>query len=322
MKRIKRTGIGVGAIVSVFLLGPRVSVNTTLVPKSLPENLDSYLDESESAYVDVIDGCEKQILWYGEPEAQAEFSVIYMHGFPSSRQDTAPLAELIGKELSANVFATRLTGHCRTDLDAMEEATVNAWLHDADEALQIGSRIGRKTIVLTFSTSGTIASWLLSTRDYQGVYALAMMSPNFGLADPKAAVLGFPWGVHLAEGILAFMPKKVAANEQQERYWTLDYPASANGAMYALVELAQDADFTSLRTPTCVLYSPDDSVIDPRAVEETFQRIGARQKKLIQITNSGAKTQHVLAGDILSPHFTDDVLAQIASFVTSIETSK
>ena len=42
----------------------------------------------------------------------------------------------------------------------MSEGRVNAWLNGTVEAFEIGTRLGRKVIMLGVSTGGTAVTWL------------------------------------------------------------------------------------------------------------------------------------------------------------------
>jgi len=98
----------------VFLLGPRVAIETNLQPVSLPDDLDAYLASSEAAYDDIVPGTEKKIIWAGEAGEKTPLSIVYLHGFSATRQETAPLAEELAAELGANLYYDHFTGHGRS----------------------------------------------------------------------------------------------------------------------------------------------------------------------------------------------------------------
>ena len=58
---------------------------------------------------------------------QTELALVYLHGFSASRQETAPLSEDLARQLGANLFVTRLSGHGRSP-QAMGEPSVRDWL--------------------------------------------------------------------------------------------------------------------------------------------------------------------------------------------------
>ena len=132
----------------VFLLTPSRLVNSAVVP-TLPDDLDAYLATSEAAAATqfpIIPNTEKRIRWQS-PGQQTEWAIIYLHGFSATRQEISPTTELIADALGANLFETRLAGHGRT-AGVMEEMRAEDWLDDATEALAIGARIGKRTILI------------------------------------------------------------------------------------------------------------------------------------------------------------------------------
>ncbi len=81
----------------------------------LPGNLDDWLTIHEQSVAErfgLVPGTEKRITWFAEGERTA-WSVVYLHGFSATRQETAPLSTLVAQALGANLFETRLSGHGR-----------------------------------------------------------------------------------------------------------------------------------------------------------------------------------------------------------------
>jgi len=108
-----------------FLSGPRVAIDTTLQPVTLPADLDQYLTAAEARFSDITPGTEKTIVWAGEVGRRTPLSIVYLHGFSATRQETVPLPAQVAARLQANLFATRFTGHGRSGA-AMLEGSVNA----------------------------------------------------------------------------------------------------------------------------------------------------------------------------------------------------
>lgn len=310
-------GLGIGLLVLgvIFLAGPRVKINTKLAPIHLPENLDRYLETEEGAFGDIIPGTEKTIVWAGETGAATPLSVIYLHGFSASRQETAPLSETLASRLGANLFLTRFTGHGRSG-DAMMDGTVHAWLQDTMEAMEIGRRIGEKVIIIGVSTGGTAATWLATQSVAKQIAAVILISPNFGVAEGrKSRILLWPWGGLLAELIMGRERTWDGLNDAHNRYWTHRYPTRALIPMMGLVRLVELSDLSTIKTPTLVIYSPKDRVVRPAAIQDTFARIGTPGKRLVPFLGAEDPNQHVLAGDILSPGATKRIVDLIVDFV-------
>jgi pimeloyl-ACP methyl ester carboxylesterase len=88
--------------------------------------------------------------------------------------------------------------------------------------------------------------------------------------------------------------------------------------MMAAVDLARRQPLEAWGTPVLMLLSPRDRVIDTCAARRAFERIGASQKRLIEITNSSDVMQHVIAGRILSPGNTAEMARSIIEWVGTL----
>ncbi|WP_169720127.1 alpha/beta hydrolase [Aliagarivorans taiwanensis] len=301
-------------LIAAVLLGPRVDLATTSSRPALPVDLATHIAESEGRYHDIVAGTEKYLHWHGESHAQPPLSVVYLYGFSASRQETAPLSENLAKQLAANLFATRFTGHGREHPDAMSESSVQRWLEDGYEALAIGEAIGEGVVLLGVSTGATIATWL-ATQAPEQLAALVLISPNFGPADPGARALLWPWGEQLAKLATGERRSWQAQNALQHRYWTTSYPTESLLPMMGLVELITPELLASVEVPVLVIYSPLDQVVDPQATERAFQQLGSPIKQLTAYTDARDPGQHVLAGRVLSPDSTEAVEQIIEQFL-------
>ena len=299
-KKFFLPGLLMALLMVLFLIGPRVDLDSTIYPVALPQDLDSYLAQKESAFDDIVPGTEKKIVWAHGPGEQTPLSLVYVHGFSASSQDTAPLAEMIASRLEANLFTVRLTGHGRGG-KAMLDGSVNAWVNDMQEGMAIGKRLGRQVVLMGISTGGTLAVWQSAQEDQGKIAGLILLSPNFGPADRRTIILNWPWGGQLAELLVGKNRSWQPVNERHGRYWTSSYPVRALLPMMGMVKLVNTLDLQRVKAPTLLLYSPKDKTVDVAAVVAAFQGFGAEHKKLVAWTRGEDPDQHVLAGDILSP---------------------
>jgi len=257
----------------------------------------------------------KQIIWAGEPGSQTPLSVVYLHGFSASQQEVRPLPELVASGLGANLFFTRLTGHGR-DGSAMAEASAGDWIEDTAEAMAIGRRLGQRVLVLATSTGGTLAAIAASDAALrQDLAGIAMISPNFEIANPSAKLLTLPaarhWVPIVAGEERSFEPR----NAEQEKYWTTRYPVVSVLALAALVKHARTLDFTATSTPALITFSDADKVVNPSATREVATQWGGPLKLLeLDPGPDDDPYAHVLAGDIISPGLTSTVALEILTW--------
>ena len=297
------------------MLGPRLNTDVKLKNIDLPDDLDIYLSESESSYNDIKENTEKKIIWADENDkSQSKISLVYVHGFSASRHEVSPLLENISQKLSANIYFTRLTGHARSN-DAMGEITLNAMLNDIVEALEIGKRIGEKVILVGNSTGSTLITWLIEYKNIDQIAGVVLLSPNYGLKDPKSVLLTLPWAKHFLPVFEGKTYSFVPDNEIQKNYWTYEYPIQALFPMMALVKLTNELAFEKINVPVLMMYSKEDGVVDIVKIKEVFGRFSSVEKRLVDVENVQGKQKHVLAGDVLSSSTTGFVSDEIYQFL-------
>jgi esterase/lipase len=284
-------------------------------PPNPPATVEERIAAREHREPGITPGAERRVRWIEGKPSRSRISLVYLHGYSATRQEVYPLAEEVADALGANLFETRLTGHGR-GAKAMLEGTTAAWEADAREALDIGRSIGEKVAVLSTSTGGTLSTWLASTAGDDSLAALVMISPNFAPADKALYLLDWPVVGPL---LLTWFGKEERSwqplNEPQSRYWSWHYPWPALVELARLMKQVERVDKALITTPTLMIYSPRDQVIDPSAVQEAFAAWGASQKQLLAYEHSSDPSQHVLAGDIVSPGSTAELAAIISEFL-------
>lgn len=309
---------GLAAIGGAMALGPRVRVRESLEAPVLPSDLDAYLAGAESQHPDITPETEKKIIWAGVPGARTSLSVVYLHGFTATRQETAPLSDIVARELGANLFYTRLTGH---GLPGKELAKAHAddWLADTVEAVAIGERIGERVVLMGTSTGGTLATWAAAREDLsRSLAALVLLSPNFGPANRFADLLLLPWGRHIAQTVLGIEQQWQPYNDRHGQYWTSRYPTRALLPMMGLVRHVRNLPLEQVNTPVLMGYSRDDVVVDVEKALKFVMRFRSPLKEILDLGDINDRSDHVLAGDILAPHNTELLADRIVDFVRSV----
>jgi len=314
MKKPHLLGIGLALIVTLGLLGPRVNMDISLDKVTLPNNLDLYLSESESRFDDITEGTEKVIIWAGTPGEKTAISIVSVHGFSATRQELSPLADTVAKSLNANLFYTRLTGHGR-GADGMVDGSVNGWANDANEAMEIGRKLGDKVILIGTSTGSTLATWLALQPTNTDLATMILLSPNFYSADSNMSMVLWPWGQLIAETLIGKVRHWESDNPLHEKYWANDYATSSILPLMGLVKMVNDADIENINTPTLMVYSSKDKAISVSAIPETFSRLGSEQKELVEFNATDDPDFHALAGDLLSPSSTEILADNIVTFI-------
>ena len=309
----------------ILLAGPRTCVREPDVAAVLAEvprelgAIPTWLAQREER-AGVRDSAVAKRVRFANPSAPARtaWSVVYLHGFSATRQETAPVSEQVAQALDANLFETRLKGHGLPG-DSLGGVTAQDWLTDAVEAMEVARRLGDSVLVIGTSTGGTLGVWLatLPADERKGLAALALISPNFGPKDEKAGLLTLPW----ANVILPrFIPQRewTARNDEQRRFWTVKYPSTALFPMQALVEDVRGRSLTGYNVPTLVIYHEGDSVVDASRTKRWLEALAletlAPVEQVLVVPTEG-EDGHVIAGRIVSPSQTNMVRDRIVGFV-------
>ena len=310
------------AAILVFLAGPRnaLSPNTPAARAQAPQDIgqvEAWLRQSEATFPGLKPNNEKRIVWASTPGQRTPWSVVYIHGFSSSRLETAPLTDMVAKTLGANVFYTRLTGHGLPG-SAMGDATAQDWLADAEEALHIGQTLGERVLIISCSTGSTLATWLEVNGQNAHVGGQVFISPNFGPKDKRADLINGPWGEQLTLAIQGDTRGGPAESPAEDAAWTNQYPTRALFPMMALVKGVRESHLEAFRSPALVLYSEQDQTVEPEQTKKAFARFGSAIKRLEVVDYSESKNQHVLAGDVKAPKATARMAQTIARWVQTL----
>ena len=285
----------------------------------LPDDLDSYLMDSESVFDDIVAGAEKKIIWVDSTKQKTPLSIVYLHGFSATRQETAPLSDSLARRWGANLYYARLAGHGRGD-DAMGEPTVDDWFADTAEAIEIGRRIGERVVVIGTSTGGTLATWLAAQDEHEESLAgVVLISPNYWPRATGVGLLLWPYGALIGKAVQGEYVEWEPQNEGHGTYWTNRYPVSAAVEMMRLVSYVNDIDLNTVDVPVLVIYSPNDGVVDPTYITAAYDEFGASSKQIIPVEQAESHNNHVLAGEILSPGDTGRLIQYIDTFFKDLQ---
>lgn len=282
------------------------------------EKLSLVIAQSEQKYSDIVKGSEKHIRWYQNNAKRTALSLVYIHGFSASRQELSPVTERLADQLGANVFYTRLAGHGRSD-DAMAQATTDAWKKDIEDAYNIGRIIGRDVIIISTSTGGTLATWLLAQPDTDQPLANIMVSPNFAIQNNSAWLLKSSWGMSLAKWIKGDYQSFTPISPAHAKYWTERYPLEAVQPMLELLDEVDELDKSPIATQQLIVYSPDDKVIDVTKITQVSKQFTNSTTQLIPFSHSKDPYQHVLAGIACSPESTDHMIELLANYINTLQ---
>lgn len=278
-------------------------------------DLDRTLAAAEKRCGPIRAGAAKGIVWHDPARrAPTDLALVYIHGFSASRGEIAPVCDRMARQLRANLFYTRLTGHGK-DGAAMARATTGEWLADARRAVEVGRRLGRRVVVFGTSTGGTLAVWAAAQPDLAPhIAALVLMSPNLGPRHPLASLLQY----RAMQACFLRMRERwrsmPAANPGHAAVWTLRYPWSAVFPMLRLVRQVRRIDPGRLRLPVLLFYHRGDEVVRVSRMRRFYRRLGGVRRRF-RVRHTRHPGRHILAGDVFAPELTAPVADRAVDFV-------
>ena len=305
---------------ALWLFGPYEPAPLTPTAGQVGDDVDAHFEAAEARFDDIVPGTEKRIVWAGERGARTEWSVLYVHGFSASSEEIRPVPDRVANGLGANLIFTRLQGHGRGP-DALAEGSVQGWVNDLAEGMQVARTVSDKVLIMSTSTGGTLVAAMAQNADVmEGAAGLIFVSPNFGLNNPLAPLLSWPaaryWLPPLAGARRSFEPR----NEGHATYWTTEYDSVAVMPMAALIEAVNDVDHSAQSLPALFWFSTADEVVRPDITAEIAAAWGGPSTIVNPVMGPGDDDQsHVIAGDILSPGQTDAAVAGMLDWVAGLE---
>lgn len=296
-------------LAALYLFGPREPVETTLrfEPSQLTDDLDAYLADSEAADADAQPHATKEIVWaYPASKAKTPLALVYVHGFSATKGEVRPVPDMAAKALGANLFYTRLEGH-GAGSEAMAKPTVQDWMDDTAEAIEIGTRIGEKVIIIGVSTGAPLAAIAALHPELKDKIAgYILISSNFKLQNPAGPLLTLPYARNWIPLVAGAERSFETSNDLHAKFWTSTYPTTAVLPMAALVKHSRSLPYENIDKPALFIYAEADTVVDNTVSKQFLDRWGG-ETQLHLVEGADDRYNHVIAGDALSPNKTEEV---------------
>jgi alpha-beta hydrolase superfamily lysophospholipase len=295
----------------LFPFTPRPSDIADIV--ALAPDVDIYLREREAQQPDVKPEQAKTIVW-NDPAARSRTSLalVYIHGFSASRRDITPVVETLASALSANAFLTRLAAHGSASPAGFATVTAQDWLDDARETLAIGRRIGERVVLIGTSTGALLAAMAALEDNSPRIAALVLLSPNFRIRDWRGKFMSGPLGRLFARIIIGREYSFRPDSRGHAEFWTPRFPAQGIVALMDLMNYARLIHLDNLKTPTLIIYTDKDTVVDIHAIQDRFDEIAGAPKLIIDLPEA---SRHELTGDALAPQTVRPVVRRIMAFL-------
>ena len=85
-----------------------------------------------------------------------------------------------------------------------------------------------------------------------------------------------------------------------------------------LVTSVRKLDFQEMETATLFIYSKDDRVVNAEETDAVYKEFPIQMRDKVLVNQCGDRSNHVVAGDILSPDNTRLIADEVVSFITEL----
>jgi pimeloyl-ACP methyl ester carboxylesterase len=286
-------------LIIIVLLGPKpdtpyYQVDLPQITNSLRLLADS-IARAEADNPLVKPNNEARIVWADSAYRQTNWAIVYLHGFSASQMEGDPIHREVAEHFDMNLYLARLSDHGLLSDSALVNLTPDRLWESARLALVIGRKLGKKVILMSTSTGGTLAL-KLAAQYPDKVDALINYSPNIRINNAYAGLMNNSWGLN----ILKFMSTDgyvitTGANDSIiSQYWNTKYRIEALPQLEELVETTMTKDvFKEISCPSLTIaYYKDEEHQDPTV------KVSAMQWMHESLATANDKKRYVELADV------------------------
>ena len=322
MKKVVRfLAIVVLLAVVVYIMGPKppqVELNKDLPSISASiANIESYVKKNGEGLTLKPDN-ESRIIWANDTvKERTNYSLLYLHGFSASWYEGYPANTEFARYFGCNAYFPRLASHGIETEDALIDMTPDRLWESAKEALMIARTLGKKVIIMSTSTGGTLALKLAA--DFpEYVDGLILYSPNVRINNDAAFLLSKPWGLQIGRKVTGGTHRIVNDDFESKvcQYWNCKYRVEAIVFLQQLVdETMKKQTFSNVNEPVFLGYyykneANQDDVVKVDAALKMFDQLATPSESKVKIAFPEAG-DHVIASEIKSGAYKEVIVKTI-----------
>ncbi len=307
MKFLKWFAIILLVLIGVYFLGPRpatpkYATNLPSLPAQ-PDQLEQHIRTNEAKHKLKPDN-EARIIWANDSlRQQTEYAVVYLHGFSASQEEGDPVHYEFAQKFGCNLYLSRLDAHGVDTTEPLGNFTADGAWNTAKEAFAIGKQLGKKVILMSTSTGGTLALKLAA--EYPEIAGLILLSPNIAINDPNAWLLNNHWGLQIAHLVTGRHRSVKDTTALYAQYWNNRYLTSSLVQLEELIESTmKESTFRKVKQPVLLLYyykdeEHQDPVVKVSAMKRMYSQLSTPEnlKRQVAIPNAG---DHVIGSYVKS----------------------
>lgn len=306
MRALKIIGITFIILTSFYMWGPhpqKANLDASMPIIADGINMDSLVLAGEQLHKLKANN-EAKIIWADSSHKQTDYAIVYLHGFSASQMEGAPVHEKIAKLFHCNLYLSRLAEHGIDTTEDLQNLTAENYWASAKWAYAIGKKLGKKVILMSTSTGGTLSLALAANNPE--IAGLIMYSPNIEINNPAAFLLNDPWGLQIARFVKGGKYANIDyQNNEYPKFWNAHYRLESTIALQNLIEATMTPEnFAKVHQPILALYyykdeTNQDKVVKVSAIQKMLTQVSTPNelKKGVAIPNAAS---HVLASPIVS----------------------
>lgn len=291
-------------LAAIYLSGPRLQSKE--INSDIPDIqfngqvLEDYVNSHEADIQGLKEDNQARIIWYNDSlKNKTEYAIVYLHGFSASQGEGFPVHEDLARRYGCNLYLTRLYGHGLYVPNALENMTPANLAASAAQAIAIGRQLGRKVILLSTSTGGTLSLYFAAK--HPDLTALILYSPNIRINNPSVFLLTNPWGLQIGRLVNGGKMRISTPDSREDSlYWTQSYRMKAVVYLQSLInQTMRENIFRLIHQPVFLGYyykneEEQDPVVRVDAMHKMFKQLGTPDSLKWQQAFPDAGT-HVIA---------------------------
>ena len=235
--------------------------------------------------------------------------IVICHGYLSAPKEVEQLAYNLNK-LGFRTYSVRLKGHGTAPIN-IKDVTWQEWQDSLLRGYSALKIICSQVIVVGFST-GALLSLVSSIKETSDALATISINPALKLRDIKAKIVpginiwnDFLDKFHIEKGKMEYVRN---SPENPHINYTKNYLKGVEQLELLMGECEDNLD--KITTPSLLIYSKNDPVVDPQSSKIIWENLGSKVKELIEINSD----KHV----IVTGKVGEDVFRQIEYFLEKL----
>lgn len=202
-----------------------------------------------------------------------EIGVLLIHGFTSSPKDFSEFAEFLSNK-NITVYVPLLPGHGTHPRD-LREIKYEDWINAVQQALNLLDT--EKKFVLGYSMGGTLALYLATQNDFNGVISInsAIFLESRYIPFVPLVKLVETYTAKNAEAIIEFI--------DEDR---IVYDSTPLDSITELQKLINEVNLSEITEPILIFQADNDKTVSPESASHIYNNVKSNEKEIIILSNS------------------------------------